>query len=337
MSNLYIGLGGTGIKAAKAIYERNRSAGNSSHHERYVLIDTDIKYTTILPDALRGCFIEIGLESPSQIKARALQSPLKRWFVGWYDWYDRSFPLNEGSGAERIYGRIGLFGRYDEIYQRLSVIISQSAAELHPEESLKVFVITGSCGGTGSAIVLDVLYMINTILKSGAVPNAVRCNHVFLLVSMPEVWIEHSKPDFLQHKYISNAVAFFTELQFVIANNNTVPSPFYPAVPPKEWMKSEPFIPFQYGYAIDTRLQSSEEVGLNIAELVFRLSDEIFEFPTSVHDLTGKVLEEWLHSHKEVSNGNFSFVDWKFARKILDTDKMSDVSTEEIWDRLCKQ
>lgn len=338
MSNLYIGLGGTGIKAAKAIYERNRSAGDGSHHERYVLIDTDIKYKTILPDALRGCFIEIGLESPSQIKARALQSPLKRWFVGWYDWYDRSFPLNEGSGAERIYGRIGLFGRYDKIYQRLSTILCQSAAELHPENLLKIFVVTGSCGGTGSAIVMDILYMINTILTSGSVPNAERCDNVFLLAAMPEMWIGYYEKDLnVQHKLISNAVAFFTELQFAIDHKDTIPSPYYPAVPPKEWMGSEPFIPFQYGYAIETKHQSIEEVGPNIAELVLRLSDGNFEIPTGVHDLTGNVLEEWLLSHKEISNGNFSFVDWKFARKVLDTDKNSDVGTEEIWNRLCKQ
>ena len=75
--------------------------------------------------------------------------------------------------------------------------------------------------------------MLNTILKSGSFPNVERCDNVYLLVAMPEMWIEYANPD-LKYKYVSNAVAFFTELQFAIDNKNTIPSPYYPAVPPEK-------------------------------------------------------------------------------------------------------
>lgn len=58
---------------------------------------------------------------------------------------------------------------------------------------------------------------------------------------------------------------------------------------------------------------------------------------TGVHNLSGNVLAEWIKSHNEESNGIYAFVDWRFARKVLDLDKHSDVSTEELWDRMCKQ
>lgn len=336
MNNLYIGLGGTGIKTVKAIYERREPITECRYHDRYFMIDTDQCYRAVIPDSLQESLFDIGSESPIQIKARALQSPLKRWFVGWYDWYDQSFPLNNESRAERIYGRIGLFGRYEEIYQRLSAIICQSAAELHPEESLKIFIVTGSCGGTGSAIMMDILYMINTILKSGSVPNAERCDNVYLLVAMPEMWIEHTNPD-LQYKYVSNAVAFLTELQFAIDNKDTIPSPFYPAVPPKEWIEGKPFSPFQHGYALESRGKTTEQVICNMADLITSLGEGNPIHHDDVHNLAGNVLAEWLQSYKKVSNGNYSFVDWKFARKVLDMDINSDVGTEEIWNRLCNQ
>ena len=338
MSNLYIGLGGAGINAVKAIYEKRESIGDCRYNDRFVMIDTDNPYRADLPSALLSSFIDIGSESPNKIKARTIQSPLKRWFVGWYDWYDRSYPLNDGSGAERVYGRIGLFGRYEEIYQRLSAIICQSATKLHPEEPLKIFVVTGSCGGTGSAIVMDILYMTNTILKSGSVPNAERCNNVYLLVAMPEMWIGYYDKNLnVQHKLISNAVAFFTELQFAIDNKDAIPSPYYPAVPPKEWMEYEPFSPFQHGFALESRGKTTEQVSRSMADLIYSLSQGNPFHQDDVHNLANLVLEEWLQSHKDISNGNFSFVDWKFARKVLNTDRNSDISTEEIWDRLCKQ
>lgn len=336
MRNLYIGLGGTGIYAMKAVYEKTCTEENNQCNNRYVLIDTDLCSRNSLPNSLQRSFIDIGAVPPSQIKARALQSPIKRWFVGWYDGYDYPYSINDGSGAIRPNGRIGLFGKYDDIYQRLSTIIYQSAAELHPENLLKIFVVTGSCGGTGSAISMDIMYMLNTILKSGSVPNAERCDNVYLLVAMPEMWIEHSKPD-LQYKYISNAVAFFTELQFAIDDKDTIPSPYYPVVPPQKWMEKEPFSPFKYGYAIESRGKNKEQVSCNIAEVICSLSKGSPIYQDNFFNLESNVLTEWLQSHKEASNGNFSFVDWKFARQVLETDKNSDVSTKEIWDQLCKQ
>lgn len=338
MNNLYIGLGGAGINALNEVYEKTCTEESNQCNNKYVLIDTDLYSRNSLSNSLQRSFIDIGAESPSQIKARALQSPLKRWFVGWYDGYDYPFSINDGSGAIRSNGRIGLYGKYDDIYQRLSTILCQSATELHPEDLLKIFVVTGSCGGTGSAILMDIMYLLNTILKSGSVPNAERCDNVFLLVAMPEMWIGYYDKNLnVQHKLISNAVAFFTELQFAIDNKNAIPSPYYPAIPPKKWMEDRPFSPFRHGYALESRGKSKEQVSFGMADLVCSLSEGNPIYQDDVRILTGNMLAEWLQSHKEISNGNYSFVDWKFARKVLDTDKNSDVGTDEIWDRLCNQ
>lgn len=336
MSNIFIGLGGAGIDAVKAVCNKKQSL-DDFRRDRFLLIDTDIHDRNDLPEILREGFVDIGEKSPSQIKADALNSPLKRWFLGWYNWYDDNHFLHEGTGTVRPYGRIGLYGRYDYIYQRISAVLCQSANELQQEEPLNIFVYTGSCGGTGSAIVLDILYMINTILKSGEMPNANRCMNICLVVAMPEMWIDYYKqqPD-VQHKLVSNAVAFFTELKFVIVNAETVPTPYYPAMPPKSWMKYEPFSPCNCCYyGVESVGKTKEQMSQDMAGLVCSC-EATPDIATGVHNLSGNVLAEWIKSHNEESNGIYSFVDWRFARKVLDLDKHSDVSTEELWDRMCK-
>ena len=168
MSNLYLGLGGAGIDAVKAVYERSLSEKDSCNKNQYLLIDTDIYSKKSLPEVLQKTFIEIGSKSPDQIKEETLSSPQKEWFLDWYDYYECDHSLNDGTGTVRPYGRIALLSKYDEVYHRLSSALCELERGLATEELLNVIVFTGSCGGTGSAITLDILYMIRTIMMSGA-------------------------------------------------------------------------------------------------------------------------------------------------------------------------
>lgn len=336
MNSLYIGLGGAGIEAAVTIFKKQSLVEGNLASNRYLLIDTAFATEKTIPEALRKDFIDIGAKSPNQIKQEMLNSPLKRWFVGWYDWYDHDHPLHEGSGTVRQYGRIGLLGRYDEVYQRLSTVISQSEQALSPTEQLNIFVITGSCGGTGSGIALDVLYMINTIMRSGIIQDIERCNNVYFLMALPEMYLENEKAD-VQYNFISNAMAFFTELQFVMDNASVIPSPYYPIVPPKEWMQNVPFAPFKRGFAVESSKKTRQQMSQDMANLSCILGDANPILPADTHDLADGVLADKIRLYKNESAGLYSFVDWKFARKVMKMDENSDVRTEEIWERLCKQ
>ena len=86
-------------------------------------------------------------------------------------------------------------------------------------------------------------------------------------------------------------------------------------------MEGKPFSPFRYGFALETKHQTMEEVNRNMAELVSILSGPNDRLPTEVHNLADNVLSDWIQSHKEFSNGKYAFVDWRFAREVLELDK----------------
>ena len=158
MSNLYIGLGGAGIDAVKAVCEKNHLKEDDCNKDKCLLVDTDI------------CSIQ----------------------------------------------------------DRLSSTLCELEKGLDTDELLHVIVFTGSCGETGSAITLDVLRMLRTIMMSGVIHDIDRCNNISLLVAMPQLWISLAGRNYdsydpnLEYKLTANAVAFFTELQSAIDNSDQV-------------------------------------------------------------------------------------------------------------------
>lgn len=278
MSNLYIGLGGAGTDAVKAVYEKSQLNKVSCNKEQYLLIDTDCLSRKYLPDVLQKTFIGIGSKSPDQIRKEVLDSPQREWLLDWYDYYECDHPLSEGTGTVRPYGRIALLSKYDEIYHRLSSVLCELESGLATDELLHVFVFTGSCGGTGSAITLDILYMIRTIMMSGAIRNVEKCNNICLLVALPQLWIsmvgrncDYYDPS-LEYKFSANAVAFFAELQSVIDSSDVTPSPYYPLVPPEENMKDLPFVPFNCCCVFESNRMTKGQVWNNMAEVACVLS-----------------------------------------------------------------
>ena len=278
MSNFYIGLGGFGIDAVKAVFERNQGDENSCSKDEYLLIDTDTHSERDLPEVLQGSFIGIGEKTPTQTKEEALNSPQKEWFLNWYDYYDSDDPLLDGTGTVRPYGRIALLSKYDEVYHRLSSVLCELERGLAADELLHVIVLTGSCGGTGSAITLDILYMIRTIMMSGVIHDVEKCNNICLLVAMPQLWVSMAGRNYdyydpsLEYKFSANAVAFFAELQTAIDSSDGIPSTYYPLVPQTEWMKDLPFVPFSCCCAFESNRMTKSQVCHNMVEVAYTLS-----------------------------------------------------------------
>ena len=261
---MYIGLGGFGIDAAKAVFERSQKDKICFSKDKYLLIDTDVHQREELPEELQKSFIGIGEKAPNQIKEEVLNSPQKEWFSDWYDWYDRDSSLLDGTGTVRPYGRIALLSKYDEVYHRLSSTLCEMESELDTDELLHVIVLTGSCGGTGSAITLDILYMIRTIMMSGVIRDLEKCNNICLFVAMPQLWISMAGMNYdyydpsLEYKLTANAIAFFTELQSAINSSDVTPSSYSPLVPHADWMKDLPFVPFSCCVFESNRMAKSQ-------------------------------------------------------------------------------
>lgn len=320
MSNLFIGLGGTGIEAVKEVFKKQYLVGmGRKPTEQYLLIDTDTPHWSI-PDDLLHSFIDIGDISLYSIKEYALNSPYKEWFTAWFDY--TVLPPKELNymtlGLKRPLGRLCLLGHYDEIYQRLFDVICKLDNSLLEDEQLNVFVVSGSCGATGSAIALDILYLISTILKSSKIQHRDRCDNVCLMIALPDIWLDRKNPDsLLWYKYISNYVAFFTELEFAMNDDKTVSATYCPIVPPEKWMAGKPFSPFKHGYALETQGRTTEQVQRDMGDILCSLAENNVINSIDVLALTDRVLTERIDEIKSISDGRYSFVDRKFARKVL--------------------
>ncbi|WP_287621381.1 tubulin-like doman-containing protein [Parabacteroides sp.] len=121
----------------------------------------------------------------------------------------RGNPLSEGAGAFRLNSRIAFARKADEFKRKLSTKINQLMnvrGALNDRVQLRYWVVTGSNGGTGSGIFMDVLYLINMLHKTfrkGEEPK------VTLIMYMPRFYIEANGND---HKYLGNAPAVFHEM-----------------------------------------------------------------------------------------------------------------------------
>lgn len=277
MSCMYIGLGGFGIDAAKAVFERSQQDKICFSKDKYLLIDTDVQQREELPEELQKSFIGIGEKAPNQIKEEVMDSPQKEWFISWYDWYDRNSSLHEGTETVRPYGRIALLSKYDEVSHRLASVLCELEDGLDADELLHVIVFTGSCGGTGSAITLDILYMIRTIMMSGVIHNVEKCNNICLFVAMSQLWISMAGMNYdyydpsLEYKLTANAIAFFTELQSAINSSDVIPSSYSPLFPPAEWMMDLPFVPFSCCCVFESNRMTKSQVCNNMAEVACAL------------------------------------------------------------------
>lgn len=278
MSCFYIGLGGTGVDAVKTVFERNQLNKKGCSKDKYLLIDTDVRQRVDLPEVLHRAFIDIGEKAPDHIKEEVMNSPQKEWFISWYDWYDRNSSLHEGTETVRPYGRIALLSKYDEVYNHLTSVLCELEQGLDTGELLHVIVFTGSCGGTGSAITLDILYMIRTIMMSGVIRNVEKCNNICLFVAMPQLWISMAGMNYdyydpsLEYKLTANAIAFFTELQSAINSSDVTPSSYSPLVPHADWMEDLPFVPFSCCCVFESNRMTKSQVCNNMAEVACALS-----------------------------------------------------------------
>lgn len=194
---LFIGLGGSGVKTVlktrQRLLARTEGADEPARKKafrdlyRFILIDTD-KLSRSMDDAglpredeeeLRGDHVDLGPVVPIQVynaarSAEARTPKQKRLleYVGTTLTRDlRLNSLRDGAGAYRVNSRIGLAETYDQAASAIQSAIEALTSEgntvgIKPGTALNVWVVSSLAGGTGSGILLDVLYLTDRILRS---------------------------------------------------------------------------------------------------------------------------------------------------------------------------
>jgi hypothetical protein len=239
-----IGLGGSGTKAVARLKWRLQEfyRGPELESERrsiaFLLMDT-LSYDNLRkedPDAARFIYrvvsrddyVYLGGFNPGQYLQA--QRPLSRDLQIWWD--ERYAPpqvvIEEGAKRVRQLGRLALYRNKEVVRTSIRnainsvVTIHASLVEqgrvkgLGPEAgNVYFYIFSGTCGGTGSGLVLDVAYLCYTLaVEQGRTPV------IRLVLFMPRLFIEAARRrpggEWLARAYEANAYAFFKELQHLV-------------------------------------------------------------------------------------------------------------------------
>jgi hypothetical protein len=231
---LFIGLGGSGGKILgrlKKTFEHEfRGTEEKDSSVQFLLLDTDDfqKLDETVSDSLdeQEDFLTISHFNPRHYideHRRDHRSDLHRWF----DWDARPLLedafVRDGASRLRILGRLCFHRSYYHVEKILAEKISRAKSakayvegggRLRPtERPFRVVIITSTCGGTGSGIFLDLVHMLNRLIRSsGSTPD------VLGFLFLPFWFIDANRQidtDLVPY-YQANAWAFFEELNHVL-------------------------------------------------------------------------------------------------------------------------
>lgn len=256
---LFIGLGGSGVKTVLKTRQRllartegvdepaRKKAFRSLY--RFILIDTD-KLSRSMEDAglpreeeeeLRGDHVDLGPVVPVQVynaaRSSEARTPKQRRlleYVGTTLTRDlRLNSLRDGAGAYRVNSRIGLAETYDQAIGAIQSAIEALTSEgntvgIKPGTALNVWVVSSLAGGTGSGILLDVLYLADRLLRSkGQAAPKIRA-----VLFTPGSFTSFHTPEII----MSNGYSAMQEVSYFLANRSTNHFKFVSAVPDRaDW------------------------------------------------------------------------------------------------------
>lgn len=286
----FIGLGGCGLKTVSELYKKLHPQDPSGVDYLFTYIDTDsATYDEINHDSIvirSRDFVNLGNTNPQQLYQSAVNSNdpqsarIKEWAVEQGVKGHLTFPnqvLADGAQAVRMFGRFGIVKEY-------SNIMSELKQKLAPFQNLRdndgevvdpnIWVFASSCGGTGSSLTLDILYIINRIIVDEL---SLHDPQLKLVLFMPEPFIALN-PNNEQYKL--NAYAYMWELNaFRLAfrsGRNDLYGEFA-AIPRRTGWTNKPFQMFKYIIPVDTESDHRHKIDVKelyptVAEMVYFLN-----------------------------------------------------------------
>ena len=286
----FIGLGGCGLKTVSELYKKLHPQDPTGEDYLFTYIDTDEKtLDAVNHDSIvirRSDFINLGNTNPQQIYQRAANSDdevsmrLKEWAIEQGVPGHLTFPnqvLADGAQAVRMFGRYG-------IVKEQQAIVTALKQKLTPFQNMRddegkvvdpdIWVFASSCGGTGSSLTLDILYIINRIVL-----NELNLHdpQMKLVLFMPQPFIALNPGN---TQYYLNAYAYMWELNaFRLAYQNGQKDIFgeFSAIPHRIGWSDDPFQMFKYIIPVDVESDHRHKISIydlypTVAEMVYFLN-----------------------------------------------------------------
>lgn len=216
---LFIGLGGCGLKTVSQLSKKLAVQGEPGAEYHYLYFDTDEetraainKYEMLIP---LSQFINVGDTNPYKVYTQATKGSSPR-DVRLLEWAISQEPghlvfpnqlLSDGAQANRMVGRTAIPQHSDDFYNAIEKQINvfaefakNSGETVEPD----IWVVSSCCGGTGSSICIDTLYLIDRIAGQKGLQASVK-----LILYMPKPFMDVNVG---LHNYPLNGYAFMWEL-----------------------------------------------------------------------------------------------------------------------------
>lgn len=216
---LFIGLGGCGLKTISQLSKKLSAQGDPAAEYHFLYIDTDEetrakinKYETLIP---LSQFVNVGDTNPYKVYNHATKgsSPRDIRMLEWAISQEPGHltfpnqPLSDGAQADRMVGRTALVqyhqAFYDAIEKELNAFaeFAKNSGEIVEPD---IWVVSSCCGGTGSSISIDTLYLIDRVAGQKGLHASVK-----LVLYMPKPFIDVNVG---LHNYPLNGFAYMWEL-----------------------------------------------------------------------------------------------------------------------------
>ena len=277
MSSLFIGLGGVGtgtldhLSSKMDVYNADLLRQNKPQvNAHYYYIDTENARYDKHPEEFQGgtnkTFHPIGRQSPDSIVNGIKRTDVSQYnaLKEWYDAPSKTTNMMAGADTIRQYSRLAFQSESGSIRKELETLIQKLS-----RQNGRIYVITGSCGGTGCGIYMDLLYMISEIFSDQNTNTT--STDLRLLMAMPEGYVsDGSTTDVQYEKKKLNAFATLEELNAVCKAKESNPSLFNGCYVGQR-KKQGVFQPFRFGYLFDSAGLTRDVVSQKVSDFLFEL------------------------------------------------------------------
>jgi hypothetical protein len=292
MGNLFIGLGGAGcevVSELQNISDNSTNSNKTANNDYYLYVDTDLESISAVGERNNTYVIDLSSFRPVDY----LHSSQRNEIESWFDIENALVPqlaLKNGSTARQLARMAWYYNSktskvisdlLDKFSSDNQLAITNNFNRL---DSLKIFVVTSTVGGTGSGIVFDLLYSMWRYYtdQKGFNGNL----DVTGLLIMPDAYLDFEKDANVIQKFNLNAFAFLQELNALVkiglqTNNN---DQFYRYCPNERFMPIEQtWQPFRRVILVGG---SNARFSFTLSHLYSTLSEFLHTFVTS-HKLYG--------------------------------------------------
>jgi len=224
MANLFIGMGGSGVKTMMALQEQLKSYDPAaSDNSRFLMIDTDEGQIKAFDNHEK---LNLGDANVYQYYTQAVGSKVNKTDdqIRFMEWFDTKAlatitngPLSLGASANRPQGRAAAAIKQIPFREKITRILSEllSMKESGPiDEDVKVYTCCSVAGGTGSSIYLDLMYLLQEVYTG---INTTKGElQLWSVLYMPEIFkILQKGGEKVKGDYQTNVFAFWSEINAI--------------------------------------------------------------------------------------------------------------------------